>query len=63
VDTHIKRLRDKLGAAADLLQTVRGVGFRLANAELIGDEAVEEGPSNLLPLRRRPPAQHTTKPV
>lgn len=30
VDTHIKRLRDKLGAAADLLQTVRGVGFRLA---------------------------------
>jgi two-component system, OmpR family, phosphate regulon response regulator PhoB len=31
VDTHIKRLRDKLGHAAPLLQTVRGVGFRLAN--------------------------------
>jgi len=31
VDTHIKRLRDKLGAASDLLQTVRGVGFRLAD--------------------------------
>lgn len=31
VDTHIKRLRDKLGAATDLLQTVRGVGFRLAD--------------------------------
>ena len=31
VDTHIKRLRDKLNAAADLLQTVRGVGFRLAD--------------------------------
>ena len=31
VDTHIKRIRDKLGSAADLLQTVRGVGFRLAN--------------------------------
>jgi len=31
VDTHIKRLRDKLGTAADLLQTVRGVGFRLAD--------------------------------
>lgn len=30
VDTHIKRLRDKLDTAADLLQTVRGVGFRLA---------------------------------
>jgi two-component system phosphate regulon response regulator PhoB len=31
VDTHIKRLRDKLDTAADLLQTVRGVGFRLAD--------------------------------
>jgi two-component system phosphate regulon response regulator PhoB len=30
VDTHIKRLRDKLGGASELLQTVRGVGFRLA---------------------------------
>jgi two-component system, OmpR family, phosphate regulon response regulator PhoB len=33
VDTHIKRLRDKLVGAADLLQTVRGVGFRLADPE------------------------------
>jgi two-component system, OmpR family, phosphate regulon response regulator PhoB len=33
VDTHIKRLRDKLDRAADLLQTVRGVGFRLADPE------------------------------
>lgn len=32
VDTHIKRLRDKLGQAADLLQTVRGIGFRLAGS-------------------------------
>lgn len=31
IDTHIKRLREKLGTAADLLQTVRGVGFRLAD--------------------------------
>ncbi len=30
VDTHMKRLRDKLGDAAPLLQTVRGVGFRLS---------------------------------
>jgi two-component system phosphate regulon response regulator PhoB len=30
VDTHVKRLRDKLGEGADLLQTVRGIGFRLA---------------------------------
>jgi two-component system phosphate regulon response regulator PhoB len=31
IDTHVKRLRDKLGSAADLLQTIRGVGFRLAD--------------------------------
>lgn len=30
VDTHVKRLRDKLGEASELLQTVRGIGFRLA---------------------------------
>jgi two-component system phosphate regulon response regulator PhoB len=67
VDTHIKRLRDKLGAGADLLQTVRGVGFRLANAEPAaepaGNETVEEGPAALLPARRRPPTQQSPKPL
>lgn len=29
VDARIKALRRKLGAAADLLETVRGVGYRL----------------------------------
>jgi two-component system, OmpR family, phosphate regulon response regulator PhoB len=29
VDTHIKRLREKLGAAGDLIETVRGVGYRM----------------------------------
>jgi two-component system phosphate regulon response regulator PhoB len=29
VDTHVKRLRDKLGEAGDLIETVRGVGYRL----------------------------------
>jgi two-component system, OmpR family, phosphate regulon response regulator PhoB len=29
VDTHVKRLREKLGTARDLLETVRGVGYRL----------------------------------
>ena len=29
VDTHIRRLREKLGPAADDLETVRGVGYRL----------------------------------
>lgn len=28
VDTHVKRLRDKLGRAGDLIETVRGVGYR-----------------------------------
>ena len=30
VDTHIKRLRDKLGSAGDYVQTVRGIGYRFA---------------------------------
>jgi two-component system, OmpR family, phosphate regulon response regulator PhoB len=29
VDTHMKRLRDKLGSAAEHIETVRGVGYRL----------------------------------
>ena len=29
VDTHIRRLRKKLGPYADLLETVRGIGYRL----------------------------------
>jgi two-component system phosphate regulon response regulator PhoB len=32
VDTHMGRLRDKLGVAARLLETVRGVGYRLVEA-------------------------------
>ena len=31
VDTHIKRLREKLGVAGDLIQTIRGVGYRFNN--------------------------------
>jgi two-component system, OmpR family, phosphate regulon response regulator PhoB len=31
VDTHIKRLREKLGTARDLLETVRGAGYRLVD--------------------------------
>jgi two-component system phosphate regulon response regulator PhoB len=29
VDTHMKRLREKLGSARDLIETVRGVGYRM----------------------------------
>jgi two-component system phosphate regulon response regulator PhoB len=28
LDTHVKRLREKLGRHADCIQTVRGVGYR-----------------------------------
>ncbi len=29
VDTHVKRLREKLGAAGEYVETIRGVGYRL----------------------------------
>lgn len=32
VDTHMRRLREKLGRASRLLDTVRGVGYRFADA-------------------------------
>ncbi len=32
VDTHVKRLREKLGAAAKYIETVRGVGYRFSEA-------------------------------
>lgn len=30
VDTHIKRLREKLGPAGEIIETVRGVGYKLS---------------------------------
>jgi two-component system phosphate regulon response regulator PhoB len=30
IDTHLKRLREKLGLAGDMIETVRGVGYRFA---------------------------------
>jgi two-component system phosphate regulon response regulator PhoB len=33
VDTHIRRLREKLGKAADCIETIRGFGYRIAEAE------------------------------
>lgn len=32
VDTHVKRLREKLGPAGDYIETVRGVGYRFADS-------------------------------
>jgi two-component system phosphate regulon response regulator PhoB len=39
VDAHVKRLREKMGAARDYIETVRGVGYRFA--EVPGAEALE----------------------
>lgn len=30
VDTHVRRLREKLGAGAEVIETVRGLGYRIA---------------------------------
>ncbi len=38
VDTHVARLREKLGAAADCIATVRGLGYRF-DAEAMTDRA------------------------
>lgn len=44
VDTHIKRLREKLGAAAGQVDTVRGVGYRFnPDATEVNDEGSDEG--------------------
>jgi two-component system phosphate regulon response regulator PhoB len=32
VDTHIKRLREKLGFTGEYIQTIRGVGYRFSKA-------------------------------
>jgi two-component system phosphate regulon response regulator PhoB len=34
VDAHVKRLREKMGAARDYIETVRGVGYRFAEIPL-----------------------------
>lgn len=33
VDTHVRRLREKLGAAGEHLETIRGVGYRFRGSE------------------------------
>ena len=32
VDTHVRRLREKLGDTASYIETVRGVGYRISEA-------------------------------
>jgi two-component system phosphate regulon response regulator PhoB len=45
VDTHVKWIRRKLGPAGSLIETMRGVGYRLA------DDAPGRGPVARAPLR------------
>ena len=34
VDTHVRRLREKLGPEADWIETIRGVGYRMAERKV-----------------------------
>jgi len=43
VDTHIKRLREKLGAAGGYIETVRGVGYRFADHPGVSSSQEESG--------------------
>jgi two-component system phosphate regulon response regulator PhoB len=35
IDVHVKSLRKKLGDSADLIETVRGVGYRFREPKMI----------------------------
>lgn len=41
VDTHVKRLRDKLQRAGEYVETVRGIGYRFAGAPAIPSDLTE----------------------
>lgn len=38
IDVHIKSLRKKLGAGSELIETVRGVGYRFREADLVAQD-------------------------
>jgi two-component system phosphate regulon response regulator PhoB len=50
VDTHVKRLREKLGDAGAYLETVRGVGYRFTGGP--PDEAADKAPEKVPPSER-----------
>ena len=33
IDVHVRKIREKLGDSADLIETVKGVGYRFKNVE------------------------------
>lgn len=39
VDTHVRRLREKLGSEASLVETVRGVGYRMVDPAAVSNKA------------------------
>lgn len=39
VDTHVRRLREKLGTEADWIETIRGVGYRMAERRVQGTDS------------------------
>jgi two-component system phosphate regulon response regulator PhoB len=49
VDTHVKRLREKLGEAGSYLETVRGVGYRFTGGA--PDDSLEEGLDKAAPKK------------
>jgi two-component system phosphate regulon response regulator PhoB len=51
VDTHMKRLRDKLRSAAGLLETVRAIGYRLSGTYPVLEEASPPAESDRRSLR------------
>jgi two-component system phosphate regulon response regulator PhoB len=58
VDTHVKRLREKLGEAGAYLETVRGVGYRFTGgppdeaSDRASDRASDKSPDKPPPVRR-----------
>jgi len=49
VDTHVKRLREKLGRAGDYVETVRGVGYRFAETPGVQGPDAASGPVSVTP--------------
>jgi two-component system phosphate regulon response regulator PhoB len=52
IDTHIKRLRDKLGSAGRFVQSVRGVGYRFSETPA-GVSRAAVHPQRVLPYTQR----------
>jgi len=41
IDVHIRALRRKLGTYADVIETVRGVGYRFRDTDLAAFETID----------------------